>query len=75
MEYLKSKKYSHVVTIFTAPSKSDAKKLYEAGANFVTLPEVLAGEYIVHLFNTYGFSQAKLKSLGEAQDRKVVSLT
>ena len=35
------------VVIVRAPSAEDAKRLYKAGADFVILPEIIAGDYLL----------------------------
>jgi len=65
LEYLKLLK-SKPMTIFTSSNKQDAKMLYEEGAQFVIVPEMVAGDYIKHLLKTYGTGKSgKLVKAGK----------
>lgn len=63
LEYLRGLK-DKPVSIFTSGSKSEAIKLYEAGATYVIVPEMVAGEHIKHLLKTYNISPTKLTKVG-----------
>jgi len=60
-------------TIFTATSKSDAMRLYQKGATFVLLPEMLAGEYIRNLLRGNRFNKESLVSSGEHYYERVIA--
>lgn len=51
--------------VFTASTKSEAIQLYENGADFVTVPEVVAGEHIRHILHTYGVGSKKISNMGK----------
>ncbi len=47
------------VTIFTSTSKNDAVMLYKKGASYVIVPDIVAGDYIKHIFKTFGINEKK----------------
>ena len=53
LDYLK-KQRRKPTTVFEAPTREEAIKLYESGANYVVLPEVLAGEHLRHILSSHG---------------------
>lgn len=53
------------VTIFTSSTRVDAIKLYEVQANYVIVPEVAVGDYIVHFLKAYGTSRRRLIKAGK----------
>lgn len=53
------------VTIFTSNSRYDAIKLYEAGAGFVIVPDVVAGDHIKHILESYGSETSKILEKGK----------
>ena len=53
LEHIK-KKRDRIVCVFIAVTRSDAIKLYELGASYVVLPEVLAGEHLRHILASHG---------------------
>ena len=59
----KGKKFP--LRIIKANSKEEGIKLYEAGATYVVIPEILGGEYIKHLLKHYSGQAAKLASMGK----------
>lgn len=61
--------------ILTATSRQDATALYEAGATFVVVPEVAAGEHLRQIFKTYGTSTAKITSIGKGHFKRMINLT
>lgn len=59
-------------TIFTISRRSEALKLYEYGANYVIVPDVLAGDYIRHILRTYGFKGKRLKKAGKSHYKRLI---
>lgn len=54
-----------IVTLFTASSYEDAVRLYERGATYVIVPEIVTGEHIHHLLSVYGTAKSKFSLLGK----------
>ncbi len=69
IERLKSKK---VQTIFTANTRNDALRLYEKGASYVIVPEIVAGEHIKHMIRTYGVGTEKLDTIGKKHFNRLI---
>jgi len=59
-------------SIFTSTSKQEALDLYEKGASYLIVPEVLAGEHIKHLLGSYGFGGGKLKDAGQNHFNRLI---
>ncbi|MBI4153613.1 cation:proton antiporter [Candidatus Woesebacteria bacterium] len=59
--------------ITKAISKSDAVRQYEAGAAFVLLPEVIAGEYLRHIFVAHGLSEEKIRKMGKGHFTRLIA--
>jgi Kef-type K+ transport system membrane component KefB/voltage-gated potassium channel Kch len=71
LEYLKKANGSSI-KIFTAATKDEAIQLYEKGADFVTVPEIVAGEHIKHVFSTYGIGSKKIVNLGKNHFNRLI---
>ena len=71
LEYIR-KLEDKPATIFTATSKSDAMKLYQKGATYVLLPEMLAGEYIRNLLRGNQFNKQNLIKSGKFYYERVI---
>jgi len=52
-------------TIFTSGSRTEAIKLYHAGAGYVVVPDIVAGDYIRHLIKSYGLKSNRLTKIGK----------
>ena len=64
LEHIRSLKL-RPTTIFTAQTKYDAIKLYENGADYVVVPEIVAGDFIRHLFEIPGMGKNRLVKMGK----------
>lgn len=73
LSYLKSKN-AKAHTILKAAARDEALKLYKAGADYVIVPEVVAGEHIRHLVKSYGISSNKIEKLGENHLKRIQKL-
>jgi Kef-type K+ transport system membrane component KefB len=71
LEYLKEKNESYIF-IATALSKYHGTKLYEKGASYVLIPEVVAGDYVTHLLETHELSLSRIKEMGQRHFNKLV---
>ena len=71
LEYLHSLK-TRPISIFTAASHHDAVRLYEKGASYVTVPEVVAGEHIRHLLATYGSGSSRIEKMGKSHFNRLI---
>lgn len=74
LSYLRSVK-STACVILKAPYRNEAIELYKKGADYVIVPEVVAGEHIRHLIKTYGVSTDKFIKHGKAHLRRLTNLT
>ncbi|MFC1649758.1 cation:proton antiporter [Patescibacteria group bacterium] len=61
------------ITVMTATTKPGAGRLYEAGATYVLVPEMVAGVFVKHLIKTYGTNQSKFSKLGLNQFKRLFS--
>ena len=71
LEYV-SQTNRDLITIFTAPLRLDALALYENGASYVIVPEVVAGEHIRHLLRIYGTKGEKLVKAGKSHFNRLI---
>jgi Kef-type K+ transport system membrane component KefB len=60
------------LTLFTSLTKKDAIALYEAKANYVVVPEVLAGEHIRQLVGHFGYKGNKLSTAGKNHFKRLM---
>lgn len=61
LEYLKLSPKGPT-SLFTSSTKEEAISLYESGASYVVVPEVVAGEHIRHLLKIYGQRKRLIKA-------------
>lgn len=73
LSYLKRGK-SKAAIVLKASSKNEAIALYKKGADYVIVPEILAGEYIRHLFSEHAVSGGKLIELGKSHLKRLQRL-
>ena len=59
-------------TIFTAIAAEEAAKLYEKGASYVIVPEIVAGDYIRQILRIYGTRGEKLIKAGKSHFNRLV---
>ena len=71
LEYLKTQRRKPV-TIFRASNKEDAVRLYGAGATYVLVPAIIAGEYLRHLFLAHGMGEERFKKMGKSHFNRLV---
>lgn len=71
LEYLRVQR-RRPVTIFRASTKEDAVKLYGAGATYVLVPAIIAGEYLRHIFLAHGMGEERLKKMGKSHFNRLV---
>lgn len=60
------------VSIFTASMRNEALKLYEAGANYVIVPDVVAGDHIKHILRAYGTKGGRLSKAGKLHFNRLI---
>ncbi|KKR30818.1 hypothetical protein A2715_01810 [Candidatus Woesebacteria bacterium RIFCSPHIGHO2_01_FULL_39_32] len=60
------------LTIFTSSSRTHALKLYEKGADYVVVPEVVAGDHIRNLLRIYGTRSERLKKAGQSHFNRLI---
>jgi len=61
-------------SIFTSSSRRDASELYEKGASFVIVPDVVAGDYIKHLIRIHGLNSGRLEQAGKNHFKRLISI-
>lgn len=71
LDYVRSTK-SHTNTVFTAATKTDALRLYERGATYVVVPDVIAGDHIRQLLKIYGTRGSKLPKVGKTHFERLI---
>jgi Kef-type K+ transport system membrane component KefB len=59
-------------SIFTTVTRSAAIKLYENGASYVIVPDIVAGEHLRHMLKSHGFGGKKLKKIGKSHFDKLL---
>jgi voltage-gated potassium channel Kch len=60
------------VSVFTASMRNEAVKLYEAGANYVIVPDVVAGDHIRHILRAYGTKGKRLSKAGKLHFNRLI---
>jgi voltage-gated potassium channel Kch len=60
------------LTIFTTSRRAEGLKLYEHGANYIIVPDVLAGDYIRHVLRTYGLKGKRLRKAGKSHYKRLI---
>ena len=71
LDYLK-KQRRKPTTVFEAPTREEAIKLYESGANYVVLPEVLAGEHLRHILSSHGTDGKWFEKVGKGHFNRLL---
>lgn len=71
LEYVKFIK-SNATFIGSAQTREDAMRLYEKGADFVLVPEVLAGEFLRHVFLSHGIALERFKKMGKSHFNRLM---
>ena len=65
LEYLRTLKKKPAV-VLTTPLKREAVKLYESGADYVIVPEIVTGDHIKHMLKYHGTDSDSVKKLGKS---------
>ena len=65
-------RHTRPLTIFTAADREEGLRLYEKGADYVVVPQRVAGEHIRHIIGTYGFSEERIKKLGKSNFNRLI---
>jgi Kef-type K+ transport system membrane component KefB len=55
-----------------ASLKEEAIKLYEAGSDYVIVPEIVAGEHLRHLIASHGISEKRFRRMGENNFKRLL---
>lgn len=72
LEYIKSLSRRPTL-IIKAQNRKDAISLYEKGANLVLIPEVIAGEFLRHIFVSHGVSEERVRRMGKSHFKRLLS--
>lgn len=62
------------IFIGSVSSKIDTLKLYEEGADYVLNPDIIAGEFLRHIFLSHGFSSNRISKMGKSHFNRLVFL-
>lgn len=62
------------IFIATASLRQDCIKLYEEGADYVLNPDLIAGEFLRHMFLNHGFSLKRISKMGKSHFNRLVFL-
>ena len=62
------------IFIASSNNKQDTLKLYELGADYVLNPDIIAGEFLRHIFRTHGFNINKIGKMGKAHFNRLLYL-
>lgn len=60
------------LSLFTAGTRTNALRLYEKGANYVVVPEIVAGDHIRNLLKIYGTKSGRLKKAGQNHFNRLI---
>ena len=60
-----------VKSIFTAMSREEALRYYEAGATYVLVPDATAGDHIRHVLKSYGITSKRLGKIGKSHFKRL----
>lgn len=62
------------VFIGSANSRLDTIKLYEEGADYVLNPDLIAGEFLRHMFLSHGFNLGRISRMGKSHFNRLMYL-
>lgn len=62
------------VFIGSANSRLDTLKLYEEGADYVLNPDIIAGEFLRHMFLSHGFNNGRISKMGKSHFNRLMYL-
>lgn len=60
------------LSLFTTVTRSNALKMYEKGADYVVVPEVVAGDHIRNLLKIYGIRSERLRKAGRNHFNRLI---
>ncbi len=60
------------LSIFTSGTREDAIKLYEFGASYVIVPDVVAGDHIRNLLRLYGVRAGRIAKAGQNHFNRLI---
>lgn len=60
------------VFIGSASSRADSIKLYEKGADYVLNPDLIAGEFLRHMFLNHGFNINRISKMGRSHFNRLM---
>jgi len=71
LEHVKKAGVKPLIFIY-ASEREEAIKLYEAGCDYVVVPEVVAGDYVRHLIISHGISEKRFRKMGESHFKRLL---
>ncbi len=72
IETLRNKK-AKPTTIFTALTRGEAIKYYEAGVDYVVVPQTVAGEHMRHVLKVYGAGSERIGKMGKSHFKRLLA--
>lgn len=60
------------LSIFTSITRTNALKIYERGADYVVVPEIVAGDHIRNLLRIYGIKSHRLRKAGQNHFNRLI---
>jgi voltage-gated potassium channel Kch len=71
LDYIK-KLTKKPISLFTSGTRANALKLYQLGADYVVVPEVVAGDHIRNLLRIYGTRNERLRKAGQSHFNRLI---
>ncbi len=62
------------IFIASSNNKTETLKMYELGADYVLNPDIIAGEYLRHIFKSHGFNLPRINKMGKAHFNRLTYL-
>jgi len=62
------------IFIGSSDTRLESLKLYEKGADYVLNPDIIAGEFLRHMFLNYGFNPNKISKMGKSHFNRLAFL-
>lgn len=60
------------IFIASSNNKQDTIKLYEEGVDYVLNPDLIAGEFLRHIFKNYGLGSTRISKIGKAHFNRLL---
>ena len=60
------------LSILKSSDRDEAIRLYEAGADYVLVPEIITGEYLRHVFASHGLGEERIRKMGKGHFNRLI---